>query len=100
MKTQNHLTLIIALAGLGVSARADILELKNGSVLNGKYTGGTAGTVRFETSAGLQTVETSKIIALSFTTPAAASGAPAAAPAAQPAAAASSVTLPNATMLL
>ena len=58
--------------GLGAVAQADILELKNGNVLNGKYAGGTAGTVRFETSAGLQVIETSQVIALTFTTPPAA----------------------------
>ncbi len=56
-------------AWLGLSAHADILELKNGNILNGKYAGGTAGTVRIETSAGQQVVETSQIIALTFTTP-------------------------------
>jgi hypothetical protein len=42
-------------------------ELKNGNLLNGHYGGGTAGTVRFETSAGLQVIETSQIIAFTFT---------------------------------
>jgi hypothetical protein len=100
MKTKECLYVTIALLVLGVSARADVLELKNGSVLNGKYAGGTAGTVRFETSTGVQVVETSQVIALSFTSAAAAPGAavPAAAPA--PAAAPSSVTLPSGTMLL
>jgi hypothetical protein len=91
MKTKTHLCLAIALVGLGLSARADILELKNGNVLNGKYVGGTAGTVRFETSAGQQVIETPQIIALTFTTPA---------PAPAPVAAPSSVTLPYGTMLL
>lgn len=100
MKTKEYLHLSIALLGLGVSARADILELKNGSVVNGKYVGGTAGTVRIETSAGMQVFETAKIIALTFTTPAAAPGAAAPAPVPAPAAAPSSVTLPAGTMLL
>ena len=34
------------------AASADVLELKNGQVLTGKYTGGTTATIRFETSAG------------------------------------------------
>ena len=89
---------------------ADVLELKNGQVLNGKYSGGTAGTLRFETSAGLQVIETSQIIALTFTTPvattspaAATAATPAAAPAVVPAAAPAAptvVTLPAGTMLL
>ena len=44
MKHIIPLVLSIAFLGSSVSARADILELKNGNVLNGKYAGGTAGT--------------------------------------------------------
>jgi len=87
----------VALLGLSLPACADILEMKNGGVLNGKYTGGTAGTVRFETSAGQQVVETSQIIAITFTTP---PTPVAAAPAPVPAAVPSSATLPSGTMLL
>lgn len=106
MKTKFKLGLVIAMLALGASGRADILELKNGSVLNGKYTGGTAGTLRFETSAGTQVIETSQIIALTFTTPAPAPApapvTPAAAPAPAPvsAVASSSATLPAGTLLL
>ena len=71
MKAETSLCLTLALLASGLPVRADILELKNGNVLNGKYVGGTAGTVRFETSAGTQVVETAKITALTFTTPAA-----------------------------
>jgi hypothetical protein len=87
----------------------DVLELKNGTVVNGRYVGGTAGTVRFETSTGVQVYETANIIALTFTTgttQAPASAAPATAPtsgasAAAPAPTAStSVTLPAGTTLL
>jgi len=93
---------MVAVLGLGVSLHADILELKNGTVLDGKYAGGTAGTLRFETSAGQQVIETSQAIALTFTTPAPAAPPPAAAPAPAPApvAAPSSVTLPAGTTLL
>ena len=94
MKPFTSLILSVALLGLGTAVRADILEMKNGSVLNGKYAGGTAGTVRFETSAGQQVIETPQIIALTFTTPTPAPAMPA------PAAAPSSVTLPAGTTLL
>jgi hypothetical protein len=100
-KTQLYLT--TAVLGLTMAARADILELKNGSVLDGKYVGGTAGTVRYETSAGTQVIATGDIIALTFTSPPAApAAAPAPAPAPPPQAAAppSSVTLPYGTTLL
>jgi len=82
-------------------ARADVLELKNGKVLNGKYVGGTAGTVRFETSAGTQVIETSQALALTFAGDAAATAARAAAPAAAPATTApSTVTVNAGTVLL
>jgi hypothetical protein len=101
MKTfpaQKLLTLL-TLTFTCVALQADVLELKNGKVLNGKYTGGTASTVRFETSAGLQVIETAKIVALTFTTSAAAAPSPAGA--ATPAAAtAKSVTLPAGTLLV
>src|SRR5262245_7349508 len=54
MKQTIPLILSVTMLGLVSSTRADVLELKSGSVLNGKYVGGTAGTVRFETSAGVQ----------------------------------------------
>ncbi len=98
MKHITPLVLSVALLGLGASAYADILELKNGNVLNGKYVGGTAGTVRFQMNAGQQVIETAYIIALTFTTPAAAPAPQAVAPA--PVAAPSSVTLPYGTTLL
>ena len=100
MKYSTSFILSVTLMGLSTPTQADVLELKNGSVLNGKYVGGTAGTVRIETSAGMQVIETVKIIALTFTTPAAATAPAAAAPAPAPAAAPSSLTLPYGTMLL
>jgi hypothetical protein len=48
------------------SARADVLELRSGKLLTGKYVGGSAGTVRFESAAGVQVIETSTVLALSF----------------------------------
>lgn len=109
MKTKLNVIITTGLLAWATSVSADILELKNGSVLNGKYLGGTAATVRFETSAGMQVVETAQIIALTFTTPVAAVApaavaAPASAapvvPAPTPVAAPTSVTLPAGTMLL
>ncbi len=107
MKTQISM-LAAALLAMTLSARPDVLELKNGTILNGKYVGGTAGTVRFETSAGAQVIETAQITALTFTTagaaapaaPAAAAPAAAAPAAAVPAAQAQSVTIPAGTTLL
>ena len=83
-------------AAAALSCRADVLELKGGKTLNGKYVGGTTGTIRFETSQGVQVIGTGQVLALTFT-----SGG--AAPAARTAAArpgASSVTAPAGTTLL
>lgn len=83
---------------------ADVLELKNGTVLNGKYVGGTAGTVRFEALGSLQVLATSDIVALTFTSTGGATSTAVAAPPAAPVAAAPAapkkVTLPAGTMLL
>ena len=86
-------------------AHADVLELKNGKVLNGQYVGGTAATLRFETSAGLEVIETSQALALTFTTSASSAAAPVAAQAtsATPpptAAAPSSITINAGTALV
>jgi hypothetical protein len=84
---------------------ADVLELKDGKVLTGKYVGGSAATIRFETGDGLQVIETTKALALTFTGggPVAATPAPppqvAPAPVA-PAPAPSSATVPAGTVLL
>ena len=67
MKTVLCLGLAVALGALHFVVQADVLELKDGKVLTGNYAGGTAGTVRFETSQGIQVVETTKILALTFT---------------------------------
>jgi hypothetical protein len=102
MKRSTILLTAVTMAATVQLVRADTLELKNGKVLNGKYLGGTAGTIRFETAAGAQVIETSQALELTFTgggTVAAPSAAPAAAPA--PAAAApTSVTVPAGTTLL
>jgi hypothetical protein len=105
MKNTTHLYTILTLLGFGVSAFADILELKNGTVLDGKYAGGTAGTIRFENAAGLQVIETAQVIALTFTSataPAAPASAapPPVAPSPAPAAQPQTATLPAGTMLL
>ena len=90
-------------------AEADVLELKNGQVLAGKYAGGTAGTIRFETAGGVQVIEASQALALTFTggmapaeAPAPATPAPAAPAAATPAPAAApgAVVVPAGTVIL
>jgi hypothetical protein len=89
------LALALACAGL----RADVIELKNGNILNGTYRGGTAATVNFEAFGNVMQLATSDVVSLTFTTPAPAP-APVAAPVAAPAATSGPVTLPAGTLLL
>jgi len=51
-------------AGMGF---ADTLELKDGSVLQGRYVGGTQAILRFEVNGDVQTFPTHDIVALTFT---------------------------------
>jgi hypothetical protein len=82
MKQLIPLSIMAALLGWAASASADVLELKNGQVLTGKYVGGTAATIRFETAGGIQVLETGQVLALTFTAAAPVASTPAAAPAA------------------
>jgi hypothetical protein len=98
-------TTLVALAAF--PAAADVLELKNGEQLNGRYDGGTAGTVRFSTDGGQKILTTSEVATLIFNSPPAPMTLPpsAAAPAAAPAAASkprgpSTVTIPAGTALI
>lgn len=94
MKTKLCLLLSVMLCLWAAPARGDTLELNDGTVLQGKYLGGSADTVRFQTSAGLQIVEYARIKNMSV-----APSAPAPAPASAPAAPAA-VTVPAGTILL
>jgi hypothetical protein len=63
-------TLPIFLAVLTLSlstAKADILELKDGKILKGQYMGGTQTTVRFQVSGDMKVVPKEEIVALTFT---------------------------------
>lgn len=61
---------------------ADTLELRDGRIISGRYQGGTATTLRFETATGVEVVPTSTVLALTFSTTAAQP--PAVAPGARP----------------
>ena len=70
MKIQTVLTA----TGLGSAllfwgqSRADVLEMKNKSVLHGEYQGGTNGSVSFKMGDQVQTMRTSNILAITFGT--------------------------------
>ncbi len=91
------LYLATGLLGWSAAASADVLELKNGKTLTGKYVGGTTATIRFETDGGIQVIETGQALALTFSSAGAAPVTPAAAPAP---AAPSAVSVPAGTTLL
>ena len=88
MRVSTALMIIaLAVAAAAQIAGADTVEMRDGSLVQGKYVGGTAGTIRIEAADGVKVVETSKVLALTFDASSAApSTAPAAAAAAQPAA--------------
>lgn len=103
MKTTITLCLTAGLLGWAATATADVLELKNGKTMNGKYVGGTAGTIRFETAEGVQVVETGSALALTFTGGGTTTAAPAPAPAAAAptvSTSAAPITIPAGQMLL
>jgi hypothetical protein len=101
---KNKKLLITALLSVvALQSWADVLELKNGTSINGKYVGGTAGTIRLETAEGIQAIETGQALALTFTGGGMATTAPMApttTPSSAAAPAASSVTVPAGTTLL
>ena len=104
---------VLLVALTAAQAQSDVLELRSGELLNGRYMGGSQTSVRFEAAGSLRVVATTEILALTFDlrpTPAqapAASPPPVAAPApalaAAPAAAAKTapagVTVPAGTPL-
>jgi len=60
------------------SAVADTLELKDGRVLQGRFLGGTAAVLRFETNGNVETFGVNDIVALTFTHNSSSAAAPAA----------------------
>ena len=100
---KHRILLITAFTVFAALSHADVLELKNGKKLSGKYAGGTAGSVGFETSEGMQFFETGQIAALSFgaastaAAPAPSGAAPTPAPAAPAAAGAAAAPAASST---
>lgn len=88
---------VAVLAMFAGSAGADVLELRDGRVLDGQYMGGTQTTVRFQVDAELKVFERQDIVALTFSGVTAASGA---APAPVHSAASDSTVVPAGTVLL
>lgn len=102
-----NLGLVLALCPMASMARADSLQLRNGSRINGKFMGGTESGISFQVGSSLQTYNLADIASLTFDSASAESDAPAprksssspelaAAPANQPAA---FVTIPAGTRI-
>jgi len=58
--------LILGLCGAALAARADSLELKNGSLIKGKFIGGTQTSVSFQVGSSTQSYEVADIRSLRF----------------------------------
>jgi hypothetical protein len=66
----NHVVTGFALSlALGSFASADTLQLRNGKMLTGKYAGGAAGTINFQTSEGMKVIDTGQAASLTFSAP-------------------------------
>jgi hypothetical protein len=77
--------------------RADTVELRNGTIAEGKYVGGSATTIRLETAEGVKVFQTTDLLALTWSGGTATPATPAAA--ATPPAAPVAVTVPAGTVL-
>jgi hypothetical protein len=58
--------LIVALSMAAVSASADSLELKNGSLINGKFMGGSQTSISFQVGSSVQSYDLTDICSLRF----------------------------------
>ena len=58
--------MVIAVSLAAVAARADSLELKNGSLIKGKFTGGTQTSISFQVGSSMQSYDVADIRSLRF----------------------------------
>ena len=57
---------IVALCVAAVAARADSLELKNGSLIKGKFMGGAQTSISFQVGSSVQSYDVADIRSLRF----------------------------------
>ena len=69
MKTSNYRWILSALSVvvLVMPVRSDVLELKDGTVLNGLYMGGSQSSMRFQVKDDIQVIPIGNILALTVT---------------------------------
>src|SRR4051812_7268852 len=51
---------------MSAAAMADVVELKDGKTINGRYAGGDGATVRVETKDGVQVLERGNMVSITF----------------------------------
>jgi len=66
MKSKWIYGLILALSAVVVSAHADSLELKNGSLINGKFMGGSQTSISFQVGSSVRSYDLTDIRSLRF----------------------------------
>ena len=68
MKVKEICAVIIAVFVSGLAARADSLELKNGSLINGKFMGGSQTSISFQVGSSVQSYDLADIRVVRFST--------------------------------
>jgi hypothetical protein len=66
MNSKRIYGLIFALSVVAVSAHADSLELKNGSLINGKFMGGSQTSISFQVGSSVQNYDVADVRSLRF----------------------------------
>lgn len=66
MHTKQICGVIFAVGMLALAARADSLELKNGSLINGKFMGGSQSSISFQVGSSVQNYDVADIRSLRF----------------------------------
>lgn len=66
MHTKQICGVIFAVGMLALAARADSLELKNGSLINGKFMGGSQSSISFQVGSSVQSYDVADIRSLRF----------------------------------
>lgn len=68
--------MVITLCVAATIARADSLELKNGSLIKGRFVGGTDTEIRFQVASSVQRYNIADVVSLKFDSERIASGVP------------------------
>ena len=70
MMNLRHAIILLCVCLAGALAVADTLELKNGSVIKGRYTGGTESQISFRVGSSIQQYDVADVLSLKFESPA------------------------------